>query len=51
MNAWDDRVELIKSEPIALTSGRDKKPFQVTPFFPRLSRIDSGNNSNTVGQR
>ena len=51
MNAWDDRVELIKSEPIALTSGRDKKPFQVTPFFPRLSRIDSGNTSSTVGQR
>jgi Peptidase family M48 len=51
MNPWDDRVELIKSEPIALTSGRDKKPFQVTPFFPRLSRIDSGNNSNTAGQR
>ena len=51
MNAWDDRVELIKSEPIALISGRDKKPFQVTPFFPRLSRIDSGNTSSTVGQR
>ena len=51
MNAWDDRVELIKSEPIALTSGRDKKPFQVTPFFPRLSRIDSGNTSSTAGQR
>jgi hypothetical protein len=51
MNAWDDRVELIKSEPVALTSGRDKKPFQVTPFFPRLSRIDSGNTSSTAGQR
>ncbi len=51
MNAWDDRVELIKSQPVALTSGRDKKPFQVTPFFPRLSRIDSRNTSSTVGQR
>ena len=50
VNVWDDRVELIKSEPVLLTSGRDKKPFQVTPFFPHLSRIDSGNNS-TVGQR
>ena len=43
MNAWDDRVELIKSQPVALTSSRDKKPFEVTPFFPRLTRIDSGN--------
>jgi len=51
MNAWDDRVELIKSQPIALTSARDKKPFEVTPFFPRLSRIESRNTSSTVGQR
>jgi peptidase M48-like protein len=43
MNAWDDRVELIKSQPVSLTSGRDKEPFEVTPFFPRLSRIESGN--------
>ena len=51
MNAWDDRVELIKSQPVALTSGRDKKPFEVTPFFPRLSRIDSGDKDSTIGQR
>jgi hypothetical protein len=51
LNAWDDRAELIKSQPVALTSGRDKKPFEVTPFFPRLSRIDSGNSDSTMGQR
>ena len=51
MNAWNDRVELIKSQPVALTSARDKKPFEVTPFFPHLGRIDSGNTSSTVGQR
>src|SRR5713226_2580225 len=42
MNGWDDRIELIKSQPVALTSARDKKPFEVTPLFPRLTRIDSG---------
>jgi hypothetical protein len=51
MNGWDDRVELIKSQPVALTSGRDKKPFEVTPFFPRLTRIDSGDKDSTIGQR
>jgi hypothetical protein len=51
MNGWDDRVELIKSQPVALTSARDKQPFEVTPFFPRLSRLDSGNTSSTIGQR
>ena len=51
MNGWDDRVELIKSQPVALNSARDKQPFEVTPFFPHLSRIDSESTSSTVGQR
>jgi hypothetical protein len=42
MNAWDDHVELIKTAPVAITSARDKMPFEVTPFFPRLTRYGSG---------
>jgi hypothetical protein len=42
MNAWDDHVELIKTAPVAITSARDKMPFEVTPFFPRLTRYASG---------
>jgi hypothetical protein len=52
LNAWNDKVELIKSQPVAITSARDKMPFEVTPFFPRLTRqtgADSGSN-NTNGQ-
>jgi len=45
LNAWDDRVELIKAAPVAITSARDKMPFEVTPFFPRLTRITSGGNT------
>jgi hypothetical protein len=41
MNAWDDHVELIKGAPVAITSARDKMPFEVTPFFPRLARYTS----------
>ena len=48
MNAWNDRVELIKSQPIAITSARDKMPFEVTPFLPRLSRIGSGYSSSST---
>jgi hypothetical protein len=51
MNAWNDRVELIKSQSVALTSAREKEPFEVTPFFPHLGRIDSGNTGTTLGQR
>jgi hypothetical protein len=42
LNAWDDHVELIKSAPVAITSIRDKMPFEVTPFFPRLARYTGG---------
>jgi hypothetical protein len=38
LNGWDDRVELIKTPPVAITSARDKMPLEVTPFFPRLTR-------------
>jgi len=45
LNAWDDKVELIKTAPVAITSARDKMPFEVTPFFPRLTRITVGGNT------
>src|SRR2546427_5209137 len=38
LNAWDDRAELIKTTPVAITSGRHKMPLEVTPFFPWLTR-------------
>jgi len=42
VNAWDDQVELVKAAPVALLSVRDKMPFEVTPFFPHLTRIEGG---------
>jgi hypothetical protein len=39
LNAWDDKVEMVKSQPIALTSAREKMPFEVTPFLPHLTRL------------
>ena len=48
LNAWDDRVELTKTAPVAITSVRDKMPFEVTPFFPRLSRFTSGSSTGTA---
>jgi hypothetical protein len=48
LNAWTDRVELTKSAPVAITSARDKMPFEVTPFFPRLSRLTSDANAGNT---
>jgi hypothetical protein len=41
LNPWDSRVEMVKAQPVAITSARDKMPFEVTPFFPRLSRYSA----------
>ena len=38
INPWDDKAEMVKTSPVAITSARDKMPFEVTPFYPRLAR-------------
>jgi hypothetical protein len=43
LNPWDDKVEIVKAQPVAITSARDKMPFEVTPFYPRLIRYSSAN--------
>src|SRR3984957_19105107 len=42
INPWDDKAEMVKTAPVAITSARDKMPFEVTPFFPRLARFGTG---------
>jgi len=44
LNPWDDRLEMVKSAPVAIVSARDKMPFEVTPFFPHLSRMSGDPN-------
>jgi hypothetical protein len=43
LSPWDDKVEIVKGQPVAITSARDKMPFEVTPFYPRLARINPAN--------
>src|SRR5580658_2037505 len=38
LDPWSDRVDLLKSKPVALLSAREKMPFEVTPFMPFLTR-------------
>ncbi len=45
VNPWDNKAEMVKTAPVAITSARDKMPFEVTPFFPRLARY--GANATT----
>ncbi len=39
LNPWSDRVELVKAAAVTMTSAREKMPLEVTPFFPRLTRL------------
>ncbi len=43
INPWDDKAEMVKTAPVAITSARDKMPFEVTPFYPRLARWGNSN--------
>jgi len=43
INPWDDKAEMVKTAPVAITSARDKMPFEVTPFYPRLARYGASN--------
>jgi len=42
VDPWTDRVELSKAKPVALTSAREKMEFEITPFFPYLTRLSTG---------
>jgi hypothetical protein len=46
LDPWSDRVEMVKAAPVAITSARDKMPFEVTPFFPRLARYGASTNGS-----
>jgi peptidase M48-like protein len=39
LDPWSDRIELEKSKPVTLALASEKRPFEITPFFPYLSRV------------
>jgi len=42
VDPWTDQVELTKAKPVALSSAREKMEFEITPFFPFLTRLSTG---------
>jgi hypothetical protein len=39
IDPWNNQLELIKTKPVAVTTAAEKMPFEVTPFFPFLTRF------------
>jgi hypothetical protein len=48
VNPWNDKAEMVKTAPVAITSARDKMPFEVTPFYPRLVRFGEASAPTTA---
>src|SRR5271168_571392 len=42
VDPWSDQAELSKAKPVALESAREKMEFEITPFFPYLTRLSTG---------
>jgi hypothetical protein len=40
VDPWSDRIEMLKSKPVLVTSPAEKIPFEVTPFYPYLKRLE-----------
>jgi Peptidase family M48 len=41
IDPWNNQLELIKTKPVAITTAAEKMPFEVTPFFPFLTRLNA----------
>lgn len=50
IDPWSDRIEMSKSKPVPLLSKAEKIPFQVTPFYPHLRRLDALEKPQSGGQ-
>jgi hypothetical protein len=40
LDPWSDRIEMLKGQPVRPVSASEKMPFEVTPFFPHLKRLE-----------
>jgi Peptidase family M48 len=40
VDPWSDRIAMLKRQPVRPLSASEKMPFEVSPFFPYLKRMD-----------
>jgi hypothetical protein len=41
LDPWSSSLEMMKTKPVALLSPQEKVLFEVTPFFPYLTRLSA----------
>jgi hypothetical protein len=40
LDPWSNRIELLRGQAPRPLSAAEKRPFEVTPFYPHLKRLD-----------
>ncbi len=50
LDPWSDRIEMMKTKPVTLLSPSEKMPFEVSPFFPYLKRLEEPGKAKTGAQ-
>ncbi len=51
IDPWNNQLELIKTKPVAITTAAEKMPFEVTPFFPFLTRFGTAVPEKTAPEK
>ncbi|HKC72508.1 MAG TPA: M48 family metalloprotease, partial [Terriglobales bacterium] len=51
VDPWSNRVQMLRAKPVRLLSAQEKMPFEVTPFFPNLTRLSSPVQGDTVAAK
>jgi hypothetical protein len=49
LNPWSDQVEMLNAKAVPLYSAREKMPFEITPFYPFLSRYQTSQAAAAAG--
>jgi hypothetical protein len=51
IDPWSGQIEMLKSKPVRLMSPAEKIPFEVTPFYPHLKRLNALEKSQSGAPR
>src|SRR6266568_9040449 len=50
IDPWSDRIQMLKSQPVRPPSASEKMPFEVSPFFPYLKRLNGPEKAQAAKQ-
>lgn len=51
VDPWSDRIEMLKTKMPTLETASEKRPFEVSPFFPHLKRLEELKPSSAAVRR